>query len=153
MTQTIEPVRKEIVVECPQERAFRVFTQRIDAWWPRDYHIGKAEMQTACVEERVGGRIFERGVDGVECPWGEVLVWEPPRRFVWAWQITAQWQYDPAFVTEIEVTFMAEGPQRTRVQLEHRYLERYGDAAEAMRKTMNEGWAPMLAGYASVANG
>ena len=148
MTERIEPIRKEIVVECPQERAFRVFTQKLDTWWPREHNIGLVEMQAALLEERVGGRVYERGIDGSECSWGKVLVWDPPRKLVWTWQITAEWKYDPDFVTEVEVTFQAEGPQRTRVMLEHRDLERYGEAAEAIRKTLDSGWGGTLALFA-----
>lgn len=153
MSQDIEPIRKQIVVECPQERAFRVFTQRIDAWWPRDHHIGKAPMQAAVIEERVGGRVYERGDDGSECDWGKVLVWEPPQRFAWSWQISAQWQFDATLHTEVDVTFVAEGPKRTRVQLEHRYLERFGDAASDLRARLDLGWGGLLELYARSAQG
>jgi len=153
MTQTIAPIRKEIIVECPQERAFRVFTQRIDAWWPREHHIGKVEMQSAVIEEKVGGRVYERGVDGSECEWGKVLLWEPPQRFVWSWQISASWQYDPELITEVEVKFTPEGAKRTRVVLEHRNLERYGDAAVEIRKMLDQGWAGTMPLFAAVATG
>jgi uncharacterized protein YndB with AHSA1/START domain len=144
MTNPVEPIRKEIVVEAPQERAFRVFTQNIEAWWPSDHHIGKADLKHAVMEPRVGGRWYEIGVDDSECDWGSVLVWEPPRRIVLAWSITASWQYDPAFVTEVEVTFTAEGPKRTHVKLEHRHLERYGDALPQVRPMLEPGWGKQL---------
>ena len=145
--QPVQAVRKEIVVEAPQERAFRVFTEGIDKWWPKAHHIGKVEMQAAVMEPRVGGRWYERGTDGSECLWGKVLVYEPPRRLVLAWQINAQWQYDEAFSTEVEVRFTSEGPKRTRVELEHRDLERFGEAQEAVRKAFESGggWPELLA--------
>jgi uncharacterized protein YndB with AHSA1/START domain len=146
-------VRKEIVVEAPQERAFRVFTEGIGRWWPKEHHIGKADMQDSVLEPRVGGRWYERGVDGSECQWGKVLVYEPPRRLVLAWQINGQWQYDANFSTEVEVRFTSEGPKRTRVELEHRDLERFGEQQEAIRKAFESGggWTGILGLYAQSA--
>jgi uncharacterized protein YndB with AHSA1/START domain len=126
-------VRKSIVVEAPLAHVFAVFTEKHDAWWPRAHHIGSRETFTAVLEPRVGGRWFERGDDGSECPWGRVLAWEPPHRVVLSWDIGADWKPDPNLATEVEVNFTAEGAERTRVELEHRKLERYGDKAEMMR--------------------
>jgi uncharacterized protein YndB with AHSA1/START domain len=139
-------VRKTIRVEAPPEHVFGVFSERIDAWWPRAHHIGKAERFTAILQPGVGGRWYERGDDGSECDWGRVLAWEPPRRIVLAWQINAQWQYDPSFETEVEVHFVAEAPERTRVELEHRRLERFGSDAEMMRRIFDapDAWAGTL---------
>jgi uncharacterized protein YndB with AHSA1/START domain len=148
--RAVEAVRKEIVVEAPQERAFRVFTEGLDRWWPRAHHIGKAELKEAVLEPRAGGRWYERGIDGSECLWGKVLVYEPPRRLVLAWQLNAQWQYDETLSTEVEVRFTAEGPRRTRVELEHRDLERFGSQMDAVRKAFEspDGWTGILAEYA-----
>jgi uncharacterized protein YndB with AHSA1/START domain len=153
--RAVEAVRKEIVVEAPQERAFRVFTEGIDRWWPREHHIGKAEMKAAVLEPRAGGRWYERGVDGSECLWGKVLVYDPPRRLVLAWQINGQWQYDETFSTEVEVRFTSDGPRRTRVELEHRDLDRFGDQKEKIKESFKSdgGWAAILAGYAKIAGG
>jgi uncharacterized protein YndB with AHSA1/START domain len=144
---------REIVVEAPQERAFRVFTERFDAWWPREHHIGKAAMKQAVLEGRQGGGWYELAEDGSRCEWGKVLVWDPPRKLVLSWQITAQWQYDPAFLTEVEVRFTPEGPRRTRVVLEHRNLDRYGPAAEQMKQSLSGegGWGMLLQRFAGVA--
>lgn len=147
----VTAVRKELVVEAPQERAFRVFTEGINRWWPRAHHIGKAELKEAVLEPRAGGRWYERGVDGSECLWGKVLVYEPPRRLVLAWQINAQWQYDETFSTEVEVRFTSEGPKRTRVELEHRDLERFGEQQEQSRKAFESGWGDILAEFQKVA--
>ena len=105
------------------------------------------------MEPRAGGRWFERGEDGTECDWGRVLVWEPPSRVVLAWQISAEWKFDPGLQTEVEVRFIAEGPKLTRVEFEHRNLERYGDKAEAVRKSISSdgGWPGLLAAYAAAA--
>ena len=126
-------VQKSIVVDAPIEHVFAVFTDRQDTWWPRDHHIGACKSFTAVLEPRVGGRWYERGDDGSECPWGRVLAWEPPHRLVLSWDIGANWQPDPTLGTEVEVRFIAEGNARTRVELTHRKLERYGDKAQAMR--------------------
>lgn len=153
MTDSRVSVQKQLTVEAPQERAFRVFTENLDTWWPRSHHIGKAELKQVIVEPKANGRWYEQGVDGSECDWGKVLVWEPPRRVVLSWQISAAWQFDPKLHTELEVTFTPEGPKRTRVELEHRYLERYGAAAEEMRKTFDSqgGWNGMLGTYKQLA--
>lgn len=149
----ISPVRKQIVVDAPQERAFRVFTEGLDRWWPREYKIGKAPMAKAILEERAGGRWYEKGDDGSECEWGRVLTWEPPRKLVLAWQVSAQWQFDPGLVSEVEVTFTAQGPTQTLVELEHRNFEGYGDAAAATRDLMNQGWLGIMEGYKAVVAG
>jgi uncharacterized protein YndB with AHSA1/START domain len=150
----VESVRKQVVVEAPQERAFRVFTERLDAWWNRAHYIGKAEMQRAVLETRAGGRWYEIGVDGTECEWGKVLVFEPPRRLVLAWQINGKWQYDPEFVTEVEVIFTPEDVKRTRVELEHRDLERFGADAEEVRRAFlsDGGWSGLLVAFKTSAD-
>jgi uncharacterized protein YndB with AHSA1/START domain len=149
----VEPVKKQIVVNAPQERAFRVFTAGIDRWWPREHHIGKSPLARAVLEGRAGGRWYSVNEDGSECDVGKVLSWEPPGRLVLAWQITADWQYDPTFVTEIEVTFIAQGPNRTRVDLEHRDLERYGERAAPLRKSIDSagGWSKIIEQFAKFA--
>ena len=150
-THLVEPIRKEIVVEAPIERAFRVFTDNLDSWWPRGHHIGKAPLQRAVLEPELGGRWYEIGDDGSECNWGKVLAWDPPRRLLLAWQIDAQWQYDAKLITELEVTFTAQGAQRTLVELEHRNLERFGEAAAALREMMDRGWSGIVGIYAETA--
>lgn len=147
---TATPIRKEIVVEAPRERAFRVFTQSLDAWWPRDFQIGRVPMTKAVMEPKADGRWYEIGEDGSECEWGKVLVWEPPRRVVLAWQITPTWQHDPSLHTEVEVHFTADGPSRTHVTLEHR-LDGYAEAAAAHKTMLDGGWGQLLGRYAEVA--
>lgn len=150
---SIEPVKKQVVVTASLERAFRAFTEGIDAWWPREQHIGKSPMVRAVMEPRPGGRWYSVCEDGSECDTGKVLEWAPPRRVLLAWQITAAWQYDPTFLTEVEVTFTPEGPRRTRVALEHRNLERFGAGAADLRKAIDapEGWSHTLETFARVA--
>jgi uncharacterized protein YndB with AHSA1/START domain len=153
-TPTIPALSGTITVAAPVERAFRVFTQSFDTWWPRQFHIGQAEMAEAILEPRVGGRWYERGADGSECEWGRVLAWEPPLRLLVTWQINGSWQYDPDpdRASEIEVRFIAEGPDRTVVELEHRYLERLVDG-QALRDGIGEGggWNMLLGLFAKAA--
>jgi uncharacterized protein YndB with AHSA1/START domain len=150
---TFPPIRQEIVVEAPPERAFRIFTDGFDKWWPREHHIGKTEMARAVMEPGVGGRWYELSVDGSQCDWGKVLVWDPPRRLVLAWQLNGEWEYDPEFVTELELRFTAVGGGRTRVELEHRNIDKFGEKAATTRDALDSpaGWSGGLALFAAVA--
>jgi len=145
------PVRKSITVRAGAERAFRVFTEGIDTWWPRGHHIGKVPARRFVMEGRAGGRCYTEQTDGTECDWGRVLVWEPPRRFVMAWQITADWQYEPdlARSSEVEISFTPQSDGTTLIDLEHRYFERHGAGAAAMRSFMEapNAWAGLLEIY------
>jgi len=144
MPAYVEPVRRSIVVKVGQARAFEVFTARMDRWWLRTHSIGKSPIAEVVMEQRVGGRWYERGEDGSECEWGHVLVWEPPRRVVLAWQIDAQFKYNPEMVTEVEVRFEPRGAKETEVLLEHRLIERLGDAAAGFAKGVGGGWGGLL---------
>jgi uncharacterized protein YndB with AHSA1/START domain len=149
-------VRKVLSVKAPPAVAWRVFTQQMGSWWPLGvYKIGKANAVDAVVEPRVGGRWYERGDDGSTCDWGTVLSWEPPSRLVLSWDISADWQPDPNLKTEIEVRFIAEGKDATRVELEHRRLDRYGARRDEMRTIFDkEGdWGRLLTMFARVAEG
>ncbi len=145
-TIVLTPVRKSVRVGAPPERAFEVFTAGIGRWWPKSHHIGASDLDTLVIEPKAGGRWYERGVDGTECECGKVLVWEPPARLVLAWQIAADWKFDPNLLTEVEVRFIADGANATRVELEHRHLERFGERAETMRQAIDsqEGWTGIL---------
>jgi uncharacterized protein YndB with AHSA1/START domain len=147
-------VRQSIVVDASPERAFYVFTNGMTSWWPIDSHsIGDRPMAEAVIEPRTGGRWYERGDDGSECDWGRVLAWEPPDRVVLTWQISAEWKSDPAIHTEIEVRFTPEGDGRTRVDLEHRGLESFGERTEQMRAIFGSdgGWNGLLRRFADAA--
>ena len=145
-------VQSEIVVEAPLERAFAVFTEDIGSWWPPENHILEAELAEMVFEPRVGGHVYDRGVDGSECPWARVLAYEPPNRVLISWDITPQWQLetDSSRASEIEVRFVPEAPDRTRVELEHRNLERHGEGWEGLRDAVGSegGWGSCLQSFA-----
>ena len=146
-------VRKELTIHASQRRAFQAFTEQMDLWWPRMHHIGNSEMKEAVLETKQGGRWYEVGVDGTECNWGKVLVWNPPHKLVLAWQITADWQYDPNFLTEVEVNFIEKGAKLTSVILEHRNIEKYGIKAQEIWSAFDSegGWTGMLKTFAAIA--
>ena len=145
-------VRTEVVVEAPVERAFEVFTDGIGSWWRADHHILEGELAEMVFEPRVGGHVYDRGVDGSECRWARVLAYEPPHRVVISWDINTQWQLETDLekTSEVEVRFIAEGPERTRVELEHRHLDRHGDGGEEMSAAVGapDGWTEGLQAFA-----
>ena len=145
-------VRSSVIVEAPIERAFAVFTEGIGDWWDKDHHILEGELAEMVFEPRVGGHVYDRGTDGSECRWARVLAFDPPDSFVISWDINLQWKLetDPSKTSEIEVRFTAEGPSRTRVDLEHRHLERHGDGWEGMRDAVGSpnGWDNGLRNFA-----
>jgi uncharacterized protein YndB with AHSA1/START domain len=144
-------IRQEIVVEAPAERAFRVFTEQMDKIKPREHNMLGVDIQETVFEPRAGGRIYDRGVDGSECEWASVLAYEPPDRVVFSWNVSPYWQVetDTAKRSEVEVRFIAEGPDRTRVELEHRHLDRHGDGWEGLRDGVAapDGWPLYLQRY------
>lgn len=158
MTETTIAVRHALTVRAPVERAFAVFTERLGSWWPLEpYSIGEAKAVDAALEPRVGGRWYEIGEDGSQCDWGHVRVWEPPHRVVLSWEISADWQPDPAATSEVEVRFApADGAgTATRVELEHRGLETYGARTEEMRGIFGSenGWSGLLRAFAGGVEG
>jgi uncharacterized protein YndB with AHSA1/START domain len=145
-------VHTEVVVEAPIERAFSVFTEDIGTWWNPEHHLLEGELAEMVFEPRVGGHVFDRGADGSECRWARVLAYEPPKRVVISWDINTQWQLetDHERTSEVEVRFVPEGADRTRVTLEHRNLDRHGEGWEGMRDAVGspEGWSEGLLGFA-----
>jgi uncharacterized protein YndB with AHSA1/START domain len=145
-------VHHSIVIDAPIERAFRVFTEEMASWWPPDHHILDAPLAEMVVETQVGGRIYDVGADGSECQWARVLAYEPPTVFTFSWDINLQWQIetDHERTSEVEIRFTAEGERRTRVDLEHRNLDRHGGGWEEMRKAVGSprGWGVGLERFA-----
>lgn len=147
-------VRKVVNVQAPPEVAWHVFTGKMGTWWPLATHrIGAARAVDAVIEPRTGGRWYERGEDGSTCDWGRVLVWQPPSRLMLSWEITADWAHDPGLRTEVEVRFLPDGANGTRVELEHRHLEAYGPRGDEMRGIFDSegGWSGLLASFARAA--
>ena len=146
------PVRKSIYVAASPEHSFDVFANHIGEWWPKSHHTSKADLDRPVLEPCPGGRWYELAIDGEECEVGKVLAWDPPHRLLLAWQLRHDFTYDPALITEVEVTFAPEG-DGTRVNLEHRNLERLGDNAQALRESIDSpnGWGLLLQLYSEAA--
>jgi uncharacterized protein YndB with AHSA1/START domain len=147
-------VRRQIVVEAPVDRAFHVFTQQFGAFKPPEHNLLATPIAETVFEPRAGGHIYDRGTDGSECHWARVLVYDPPQRVVFSWDIGPTWQVetDPERTSEVEVTFVADGPDRTRVELEHRNLDRHGPGWEAVSGGVghDQGWPLYLERYAAL---
>jgi uncharacterized protein YndB with AHSA1/START domain len=147
-------VRTSIVVEAPLERAFRVFTEDFDSIKPREHNMLSVEIAETVFEAREGGRIYDRGVDGSECQWARVLAYEPPNRVVFSWDISPRWEIerDLEKTSEVEVRFISEAPERTRVELEHRNLDRHGEGWEPERDAVGGegGWPLYLQRFADL---
>jgi uncharacterized protein YndB with AHSA1/START domain len=147
-------VRREIVVNAPIDKAFTVFTDRFGDFKPPEHNILRVPIAETVFEPKVGGHIFDRGTDGSECRWARILAYDPPTRVVFSWDIGPTWQVesDPDLTSEVEVTFIAETPDRTRVQLEHRHLDRHGPGWESVRDGVrhDQGWPLYLDRYAAL---
>ena len=148
-------IQLSIVVDAPLERAFHVFVDDFDKIKPREHNVLGVDIEETVLEPRVGGRIYDRGVDGSECRWARVLAYEPPDRVVFSWDISPSWQIetDPEKTSEVEVRFIAEAPDRTRVELEHRNLDRHGEGWEGVREGVggDGGWPLYLQRFAEQA--
>jgi len=154
-TQAAETtVQTQVVVEAPIERAFRVFTEDFGSFKPPEHNLLGVEIAETVFEPRTGGHLYDRGVDGSECRWARVLAYEPPDRVVFSWDISPQWQLetDLAMTSEVEVRFISEAPGRTRVELEHRNLDRHGGGWESVREGVGGegGWPLYLERYAGL---
>jgi uncharacterized protein YndB with AHSA1/START domain len=150
----VTSIRHDVVVQAPIEHAFSVFTDGFGTFKPREHNMLGVDIAETVFEPRIGGYIYDRGIDGSECRWARVLAYEPPDRVVFSWDISPQWQVetDLEATSEVEVRFIAEAPDHTRVELEHRNLDRHGDGWEAVREGVDSegGWPLYLQRYASV---
>jgi Activator of Hsp90 ATPase homolog 1-like protein len=144
----IEPLRYSFEVKCPVEHAFDVWTARTSQWWPKGSTITQADGLEVVFEARPGGRIFERTPAGQEVEWGEITVWEPPRRLGYLWHIAT----DRASATEVEIRFSDQGEDKTRVEIEHRGWEKLADRAAAWRETNRGGWEGTLPHFIAACN-
>jgi uncharacterized protein YndB with AHSA1/START domain len=146
---SIAPVRKQIMVNANQQRAFDLFTNEMSRWWPATHNILKSPIKQYVIEPRAGGRWYAVGEDGSSCQTGYVIDWHPPQLVVLAWQLSAEWQFDPALVTEVEVRFIAESASTTRVELEHRHLQRMGERGAQIRSMVDApgGWTAVLESF------
>lgn len=157
MTQTEAPVvLKQIIVQAPVERAFAVFTERLGDFKPPEHNLLSVPIAETVFEPRVGGNIIDRGEDGSECRWARILAYDPPDRVIFSWDIDPQWQIvtNPQAASEVEVRFVAETPQRTRVELEHRNLDNHGPGWQSVSEGVDgeAGWPLYLARYAALFN-
>ena len=150
MTQA-NVVRRHVVVQAPLDRAFTVFTERFGDFKPKEHNLLGVAIAETVFEPKVGGHIYDRGDDGSECRWARILAYDPPHRVVFSWDISPQWQLetDPDLTSEVEVRFVAETPERTRVELEHRHLDRHGPGWQAVSDGVDgeEGWPLYLQRY------
>lgn len=151
----VEPIRKSVVVNASAARAFALFTERFDAIKPREHNLLAVPIAETIFEPHVGGHIYDVGLDGSRCEWSRVLVFDPPLRIVFSWDIGPTWQLesDPRRTSEVEVRFIAESDDRTRVELEHRHLERHGDGWRSVAEGVegDAGWPLYLRRYAELA--
>ncbi len=156
MTQfvTTTTVRRQIMVNAPIGEAFKVFTERFGDFKPREHNLLRAAIAETVFEPRVGGNIYDRAVDGSECRWARILAFDPPDRVVFSWDISPRWQLEtnPDLTSEVEVRFFAESPDRTRVELEHRHLDRHGAGWESVRDGVDNeaGWPLYLQRYSAL---
>jgi uncharacterized protein YndB with AHSA1/START domain len=150
-------VRRAIVVDAPIDRAFTVFTDRFGDFKPPEHNLLRVPIAETVFEPKVGGHIYDRGTDGSECRWARILAYDPPRRVVFSWDIGPTWQVeaDPERTSEVEVMFVAETPDRTRVELEHRHLDRHGPGWESVRDGVghDQGWPLYFDRYAALFGG
>jgi uncharacterized protein YndB with AHSA1/START domain len=149
-------VHTQIIVDAPIERAFNVFIERFGDFKPPEHNLLGAPIAESVFEPRVGGHIYDRAADGTECRWARVLSYEPPERVVFSWDIGPQWQIetDPEHTSEVEVRFVAESAHRTRVEIEHRKIDRHGPGWEAVGGAIGSegGWPLYLSRYAALFN-
>ena len=155
MTQTeATVVRKQVVVNAAITQAFTAFTERFGDFKPPEHNLLQAPIAETVFEPRVGGHIYDRAADGSECRWARILAYEPPHRVVFSWDIGPQWlvESNPELTSEVEVQFVPEGPNRTRVELEHRHLDRHGPGWQSVGEGVDgeQGWPLYLARYAAL---
>jgi len=157
VTETVQnaTVNRTLHLEVPIEKAFQVFTERMGQWWPASHHIGGTPFQDILIDKKKGGRWYEINAEGAECTWGTVVDYDPPNRVVLSWHLQPDWSFNPDLATasEVALEFVAEGPEKTRVEFAHRHLERHGAGWEKMREQVGSdgGWPAILDLYVAAA--
>lgn len=149
---SIAPLVRTVEVKTPPEKSFDLFARNIGRWWISGKTIGARPHVDIIIEPYPGGRWYERDAQGEETQWGKVLAWNPPGQLILGWQITAEWVFDPSFLTEVELTFAATADGGTLVTLEHRNLERFGRDAARVAEQIGQGWPTRLQEFATYAN-
>jgi hypothetical protein len=153
---TAMTVRHSVVVEAPIDKAFEVFTKGFGRFKPPEHNLLGLEIAETVFDGWVGGYLYDRGIDGRECRWARILAYDPPNRVLLSWDIGPTWQIepDPNKTSEFEVWFVAETPTRTKIELEHRNLDRHGDGWEGVRDGVEGefGWPLYLRRYAALFN-
>ncbi len=148
-------VRKTVRVQIPVERAFSIFVEKMETWWPATHHIAPHPFQSIVVEPRVGGKWFERDANGNECQWGQVLAWAPPRVVTLSWHLGPDWKFNPdlASASEVEIRFTEEAQNRTLVELAHSELQRHGEGYQQYAAALDGpgAWIAILTSYATTA--
>ena len=143
--------KRTMSVNVPIERAFKVFTEKMGAWWPATHHVGGTPFRDFLIDPRTGGRWYEINANGEECFWGSVLAWEPPKKVVLSWHLQPDWSFSPEMskASEVALEFIAEGPEQTRLEFEHRHLERHGAGYASLREKIGApgGWPMILDCY------
>lgn len=145
-------VRAEVTVNVSQQQAFTLFTEQFDRIKPRDYNLLPVDIAETVLEPRVGGDVYDRGVDGTVCRWGRVLAFDPYESFVISWDLNARWEVetDPARTSEVQISFLPLSDSRTRVVVDHRHLDRHGEGWEAVGRGVDDGWPVFLANFAAL---
>ena len=143
------PIRKTLRVRASRQKAFDTFVA-MGGWWLKSHTLQPTGQRNVVIEPRSGGRWYDVGEDGTEMEWGRVIEWDAPQRLVLAWQLNADWTYDPDFETVVEVRFAPDG-DHTRVEFEHRGLEAFGERAAETAQGMDGGWGELLKGYGKAA--
>lgn len=148
-------IRKSLLLNCSQLHAFRVFTERMGNWWPATHHVGEVPFREIVIEPRTGGRWYEVNTENREGEWGHVLAWDPPHRVVISWHLDANFEFHPemARASELDIRFIAEGASRTRLEFEHRGIERHGAGYQKLRDQLDGGWIGVLDAFAALAHG
>jgi uncharacterized protein YndB with AHSA1/START domain len=142
-SESPDVVYKTILVRCPIEMAFRVWTEQIDRWWPKSHSRSGDPGILVFLERQVGGRLYERTLDGVEYTWGRVLIWNPPRHLAYSWYLGSSVEQP----TRVDVQFSSTAEGFTRLDITHRGPELIGELWVRTNARFAAAWEHVLASY------